>query len=68
MRTLFPYTTLFRSNACRTKAYRRRRAEAIRLHGEGRTIAEIAEHVQADVESVRGWVQRELGSRPGNDE
>ena len=59
---------LYCSNACRTKAYRRRRAEAVRLHAEGRTVVEIAEHVQADVESVRGWVQRERGSGPGNDE
>ena len=59
---------LYCSNACRTKAYRRRRAEAVRLHAEGLPIGEIAEQVQADVESVRGWVQRQQDSGPGDAE
>jgi hypothetical protein len=60
---------LYCSNACRTKAYRRRRAEAVRLHAEGRPIAEIAEQVQADVESVRGWVKPQQGpDESGGDE
>ena len=32
----------FCSTACRTKAYRKRQAEAARLHGEGQSIEEIA--------------------------
>lgn len=60
---------LYCSNACRTKGYRRRQAEAVRLHGEGRQVAVIAEQLQTEVEIVRGWIerhQRGLGASGGS--
>jgi hypothetical protein len=50
---------LYCSNACRTKAYRRRRADALRLNAEGHPIEQIAEQIHADVESVHSWIQRQ---------
>jgi hypothetical protein len=49
---------LFCSNGCRTKAYRRRRTEAVRLHGEGRQINDIARALESDPETVRGWIEK----------
>jgi hypothetical protein len=53
---------LYCSTPCRTKAYRRRQAEAVRLHGEGRSIAEIARDLESDPDTVRGWIARKRGS------
>jgi hypothetical protein len=58
---------LYCSTPCRTKAYRRRQAEAVRLHGEGRSIEDIARELDSDPDTVRGWIERKLGpdgSRP----
>jgi hypothetical protein len=52
----------FCSNACRTKAYRKRQAEAARLHGEGRSIEDIARELESDPDTVRGWVERQGAS------
>jgi hypothetical protein len=52
----------FCSTACRTRAYRKRQTEAVRLHGEGRSIEEIAYQLQSDPETVRGWIEREGGA------
>ena len=38
----------FCSNACRTKAYRKRQAEAARLHGEGLALEDIARELESD--------------------
>ena len=51
----------FCSNACRTKAYRKRQAEAVRLHGEGRSLEDIARDLDSDPDTVRGWIERKLG-------
>ena len=53
---------LYCSTPCRTKAYRRRQAEAIRLHDEGRSIEDIARDLVSDPETVRGWIERKAGS------
>jgi hypothetical protein len=53
---------LYCSTPCRTKAYRKRQAEAVRLHGEGRSIAEIARDLESDPDTVRGWIARKRGS------
>jgi hypothetical protein len=53
---------LYCSTPCRTKAYRKRQAEAVRLHGEGRSIEDIARQLESDPETVRGWIERRLGS------
>jgi hypothetical protein len=56
----------FCSTACRTKAYRKRQAEAARLHGQGRSVEDIARELESDPETVRGWIERKVpagGSR-----
>jgi hypothetical protein len=52
----------FCSTACRTKAYRKRQAEAARLHGEGRSFEDIARELESDPDTVRGWIERKVGS------
>ena len=52
----------FCSTACRTRAYRTRQAEAARLHGEGRSIEDIARELESDPATVRGWIERKGGS------
>jgi hypothetical protein len=52
----------FCSTACRTKAYRKRQAEAVRLHGEGRSLDDIASELDSDPDTVRGWVERKSAS------
>ena len=49
---------LYCSTPCRTKAYRKRQAEAARLHGEGRSHEDIARELDSDVDTVRGWIER----------
>jgi hypothetical protein len=53
---------LYCSTACRIKAYRKRQAEAVRLHGEGRPIDDIARELDSDPDTVRGWIGRKGGS------
>ena len=53
---------LYCSTPCRTKAYRRRQADAARLHDEGRSIEDIAHDLVSDPETVRGWIERKAGS------
>jgi hypothetical protein len=55
---------LYCSTPCRTKAYRQRQAEAARLHGEGRSIEDIAREVESDPDTVRGWLERKRGWGP----
>jgi hypothetical protein len=52
----------FCSTACRTKAYRKRQAEAVRLHGEGRSLEDIARELDSETDTVRGWIERKPGS------
>jgi hypothetical protein len=52
---------LYCSTPCRTKAYRKRQAEAVRLHGEGRSIEDIARELESEPETVRGWLERKRG-------
>jgi transposase-like protein len=49
---------LFCSNACRTRAYRRRIDQAKRLYAEGVTLEDIAQKLETDRATVRGWVMR----------
>ena len=53
---------LYCSTPCRTKAYRKRQAEAARLHGEGRSLEDIARELDSDPDTVRGWIERKGGS------
>ena len=50
---------LYCSTPCRTKAYRKRQAEAARLHGEGRSIEDIARELESDPDTVRGWIEQQ---------
>jgi hypothetical protein len=56
---------LYCSTPCRTKAYRKRQAEAVRLHGEGRSIRDIARKLESEPDTVRGWIERRSASGPG---
>jgi hypothetical protein len=49
---------LYCSTPCRTKAYRKRQAEAVRLHGEGRSFEDIARDLESEPDTVRGWIER----------
>jgi hypothetical protein len=53
---------LYCSTPCRTRAYRKRQAEAVRLHGEGRSIEDIARELESDPDTVRGWIERKSGA------
>ena len=53
---------LYCSTPCRTKAYRKRQAEAARLHGEGRSFEDIAGELESDPDTVRGWIEQKRGS------
>jgi hypothetical protein len=53
---------LYCSTPCRTKAYRKRQAEAARLHAEGQSIEEIAQVLENDPDTVRGWIARKAPS------
>jgi hypothetical protein len=53
---------LYCSTPCRTKAYRKRQAEAVRLHGDGRSIEDIARQLESDPDTVRGWIERQGGA------
>jgi hypothetical protein len=55
---------LYCSTLCRTKAYRKRQAEAVRLHGEGRSTDHIARHLESDPDTVRGWIERKRDASP----
>jgi len=48
----------FCRNACRFKAYRMRQVTARRLHSRGMAIGEIAQRVNSDVETVKGWIKK----------
>lgn len=48
---------LFCSNACRTKAFRQRQAEAARLAAEGKSHAEIAEELESETETGKGSIE-----------
>ena len=47
---------LYHSNACRTRAFRRRR-EALALHAESLPVEEIARRVGAEPEIVAAWLR-----------
>ena len=53
---------LYCSTPCRTKAYRKRQAEAVRLHGEARSLEDIARDLDSEPDTVRGWIERSLGA------
>ncbi len=51
-------TRTYCSNACRSKAYRKRQSEAERLHIEGVSIEDIARRLDSDIKTVSKWVGR----------
>lgn len=53
---------LYCSTPCRTRAYRKRQAEAVRLHGEGRSFEDIARQLESDPDTVQGWIERKGGT------
>jgi len=60
---------LYCSPACRTRVYRKRQADAVRLQAEGRSLEEIARELESDPDTVSGWIARKAGTTgPGTDE
>jgi hypothetical protein len=49
------------SDSCRSKAYRERKDWAVRLAAEGKTPKEIAEELDSDVKTVKGWIKQRKG-------
>jgi DNA-binding CsgD family transcriptional regulator len=47
----------FCGDACRSRAYRGRQREALRMHAEGKAAGQIAKELGATPEAARGWVQ-----------
>ena len=45
------------SNTCRTRAYRERQAQAVRLRAEGKTPRQIAKQLSSDEDTVKGWLK-----------
>jgi len=46
------------NEACKARAYRRRKQEAAELAKKGWTPMEIAERIESDVKTVRGWLKQ----------
>jgi hypothetical protein len=49
------------SLSCRQKAYRKRKQDAIELHGKGMSAKEIATKLGSDIETVTGWLKGQQG-------
>ena len=47
------------STPCRLKAYRKRMRQAARLHDQGKSFKDIAERLESDVKTVRGWIKQQ---------
>jgi len=45
------------TDACRKRVYRDRRDKARQLFSEGKSVKEIAKTLDAEQESVKGWVK-----------
>ncbi|MFH1920114.1 MAG: helix-turn-helix domain-containing protein [Planctomycetota bacterium] len=45
------------SDACRAKAYRRRKASALKLREAGKNLREIAKEIGSDPQTIKGWLQ-----------
>ena len=48
----------FCSQNCRVKCYQRKKARARQLFKEGRPLKQIADEVESDVKTVKGWVSK----------
>src|SRR5262249_11220497 len=44
------------TNACRSKAYRKRQEHARQMHARGKSFKEIAQELDTDAKTVRRWV------------
>jgi hypothetical protein len=52
---------IFCSDACKSKAYRRRQEKARRLRARGERVEGIAQKVEVDVETVQRWIDLAKG-------
>jgi hypothetical protein len=48
---------LFCSDPCKSKDYRRRKERSRVLKGEGKSAAEIAEELETELKTVKGWIK-----------
>jgi hypothetical protein len=51
----------FCSDPCKSKNYRRRKAEAIELKAQGKTIAAIAKQLDTPIETIKNWTSKRKG-------
>jgi hypothetical protein len=51
----------FCSDACKSKNYRRRKAEALELKAQGASIASIAKKLDTDQQTIKSWVSTKKG-------
>jgi hypothetical protein len=42
---------------CRLRAYRKRQKEAVRLREAGKSLREIANVLESDISTVKGWIE-----------
>jgi predicted nucleic acid-binding Zn ribbon protein len=49
---------VFCSDACRFRAYRKRQAQARELHKAGKSVEEIAAELNAEIQTIKGWVSK----------
>lgn len=45
------------SDACKSRAYRQRKATAVKLSAAGKTVRQIAKELDSDIETIEGWLQ-----------
>jgi hypothetical protein len=54
-------TREFCSDPCKSKHYRRRKGEALRLKSEGKSVAAIAKQLDTPVETIKTWTNKRKG-------
>jgi DNA-binding NarL/FixJ family response regulator len=54
-------TREFCSDRCKSKHYRRRQADALRLKSEGKSVAAIAKQLETPVKTIKTWTDKRKG-------
>jgi hypothetical protein len=55
---VFRTNRLYCSEGCRSRAYRARRERAVELAAEGKTPKQIADELDSDIKTIKGWLKR----------
>lgn len=46
------------SDSCRQPHYRMRKEKAVEMHAQGKPLREIAQEIDSDVQTIKGWLSR----------